>query len=335
MTLDLESPQLSVPLLVVPQSLPRREQKAALVSAIQPQTLGTPPPAHVSPVAEQEPQLAVRESPQLSELENEPQSFPCLEQNVELLSAVHPQTLVVPLPPQVSPNPLQLPQLVDRLSPQLSAALTVLQSLPSRVQKALLASGVHPQTFAAPEPPQDSPVPLQAPQFVVREVPQLSLAVREPQSLPCRLQNVALFSGVHPQTLGTEFPQLSPVPVQVPQLMVPRFEHRPLTLILLQSFPRIPQVAAALGQPQTLAVPPSPQPSGLVQEPQLAVRAAPQLSFAVREPQFFPSREQKSPSASGVHPHWFSVPAPPQLSPVPVHVPQFTRRTNPQVSVAS
>jgi len=53
--------------------------------------------------------------------------------------------------------------------------------------------------------------------------------------------------------------------------------------------------------PHTLAVPPPPQVSGLVQDPHDAVRVVPQLSFSVRLPQFLPRRLQNAPSVSGAH----------------------------------
>jgi hypothetical protein len=71
--------------------------------------------------------------------------------------------------------------------------------------------------------------------------------------------------------------------------------------------------------------------------PQFAtVRAWPQLSVPLFEPHVAPRRVQNAASVSAVHPHTFATlgVAPPQLCPVPVHVPQLaTFRTAPQLSV--
>jgi len=93
------APQLSAR-VTEPQVVPSRAQNAALVSAVQPQTLAVPPPPHVWG-AVQVPQLTVRMAPQLSARVTEPQVVPSRVQNAALVSAVQPQTLVVPPPPQV------------------------------------------------------------------------------------------------------------------------------------------------------------------------------------------------------------------------------------------
>jgi hypothetical protein len=71
------------------------------------------------------------------------------------------------------------------------------------------------------------------------------------------------------------------------------------------------------------------------QVPQVsAARALPQLSKPLFAPHTAPSRAQKALSGSGVHPHWFAAPPPPQLCPLPLHAPQsLTVRDAPQLSV--
>ena len=54
--------------------------------------------------------------------------------------------------------------------------------------------------------------------------------------------------------------------------------------------------------PHTFATPAPPQVAGAVQAPQeLSIRGVPQLSVALTLPQFFPRREHKLASLSGVH----------------------------------
>jgi hypothetical protein len=73
--------------------------------------------------------------------------------------------------------------------------------------------------------------------------------------------------------------------------------------------------APGLPPPQVCPVPLHP--------PQFATeRALPQLSVPLVLPHCTPSLEQKLDSLSGVHPHTFGVPAPPQVTPMPLHVPQ-------------
>ncbi len=58
--------------------------------------------------------------------------------------------------------------------------------------------------------------------------------------------------------------------------------------------------------------------------PQFAtLRACPQLSVPLFEPQSAPTRVQNAAFDSGVHPHCFGVPPPPQVTPVPEQVPQL------------
>jgi hypothetical protein len=93
-------PQLSFA-LSTSQFLPRREQKAALVSAMQPHIPGVPPPPQVCG-ALQLPQLdTVRITPQLSAPVNGPHVLPRREQNAVLDSPVQPHTPGVTPPPQV------------------------------------------------------------------------------------------------------------------------------------------------------------------------------------------------------------------------------------------
>jgi hypothetical protein len=114
------APQLSAP-VTLPQFFPSREQKAALVSGLQAQTLATPPPPHVCGLV-QVPQLdTVRVAPQLSVPVTVPQLFPSREQKVPFVSGEQPQTLGEPPPPHVLGR-VQLPQLTVRAVPQLSVA---------------------------------------------------------------------------------------------------------------------------------------------------------------------------------------------------------------------
>jgi hypothetical protein len=77
-----------------PQFLPRREQKAALVSPVHPQTLAVPAPPQVCG-AVQLPHDAVRGAPQLSLALTESQFLARREQKAVLVSAAQPQTLAV------------------------------------------------------------------------------------------------------------------------------------------------------------------------------------------------------------------------------------------------
>src|SRR6185369_15853160 len=87
--------------------------------------------------------------------------------------------------------------------------------------------------------------------------------------------------------------------------------------------------------PQTFAVPPPPQVSGEVHDPQeVTVRLAPQLSFAVRLPQLAPRRVQKAASLSGVQPQVLVMPPPPQVSGEVQDPHELTVRFTPQLSVA-
>src|SRR5262245_23977038 len=93
------TPQLSVP-VTEPQFLPRRVQKAALVSGVPeppPQTLGVPPPPQVAGAVQVPHELTMREAPQLSAAVTLPQFLPRREQKVVFDSGVQP-----PPPPQVA-----------------------------------------------------------------------------------------------------------------------------------------------------------------------------------------------------------------------------------------
>jgi hypothetical protein len=83
-------PQLSGA-VTEPQFLPRRVQKAELLSGVQdvPQTFATPPPPQVAGEV-QLPQFTVRDVPQLSGAVTEPQFLPRRVQKAELLSGVQP-----------------------------------------------------------------------------------------------------------------------------------------------------------------------------------------------------------------------------------------------------
>ena len=112
-----------------------------------------------------------------------------------------------------------------RDTPQLSAAVFAPHSAPVRAQKAASVSAVHPQTFGAPgfPPPHVCPGPVHAPQFdTERAVPQLSVPLVLPHCTPRREHKLASLSGVQPQTFALPAPpQVTPVPLQVPQLSVP------------------------------------------------------------------------------------------------------------------
>jgi hypothetical protein len=93
-------PQLSFA-VTLPQFFPSREQKAALVSAMQPHTFAMPPPAQDSGEAHVPHEATVRDAPQLSLAVTLPQSLPSRTQNAVSLSAAQPHTFAVPLPPQL------------------------------------------------------------------------------------------------------------------------------------------------------------------------------------------------------------------------------------------
>ena len=89
---------MSVP-VTLPQFLPRREQKAASDSGVQPppQTLAVPPPPQVWGEVQLPQELAVRGTPQLSVPVREPQLAPRREQKLASDSGVQPPQLWVQL----------------------------------------------------------------------------------------------------------------------------------------------------------------------------------------------------------------------------------------------
>jgi hypothetical protein len=238
---------------------------------------------------------------------------------------------------------MHVPQLVTvRETPQLSGAVTLPHVLPRREQNAGLDSFMQPQTFVILAPPHVWGA-AQVPQLVtVRIVPQLSGAVTLPQFLESRVQNAALISGMHPQTLAVPSPPQVWGVVQVPQLVTVRIVPQLSGAVTLPQFfftrvQNTGSVSATQLGPHTLATPPPMQVIGDGHVPQLvAVRIAPQLSVPVKDPQLLPSREQKVASDSGVHmlPQTPTVPPPPHVAGA-VHVPQLaTLRIAPQLSCA-
>src|SRR4051794_4160834 len=93
-------PQLS-PAVTAPQVLPRRAQKTASVSPVQPHTLGTPAPAQLSGEAQGPHEATLRGPPQLSVPLTGPQFLPRRPQKPALVSGVQPHTLGVSPPEQV------------------------------------------------------------------------------------------------------------------------------------------------------------------------------------------------------------------------------------------
>jgi hypothetical protein len=192
-----DAPQLSPP-VTLPQFLPRRAQNAGSVSDVQPHTLVTPPPPHVTPVPVHAPQFAVRDAPQLSLAVRFPQFLPRRLQNAASFSLVQPQTFVVPPPPQVTPVPVHAPQLAVRDALQLSLAVKLPQFLPRRLQNVVSLSAVQPHTLLAPQTWGETQLPHDT---TVRLVPQLSGAVTVPQFFPRREQNCGSVSAVQVHTL--------------------------------------------------------------------------------------------------------------------------------------
>jgi hypothetical protein len=242
----LLAPHVSVA-ATVPQFLPSRVQSAASVSA-QPHTLVVPPPPHVTPVPEHDPQFTLlRAAPQLSVPETVPQVYPSRAQNVALSSAVQPHTL----PAAHVCVPGQVPHgLTVRAVPQLSVPESEPHTAPSLAQNVASASGVQVHTFALHELPDGHAVP--KPQSgTVRLVEQLSFAVTLPQFFPLREQNATLLSGWHPHTLATPPPpqvlgdvhgRLRAVAQSVTERAVPQLST-PETVP--QSLPRVLQNSAS------------------------------------------------------------------------------------------
>jgi hypothetical protein len=328
-------PQLSAA-TTLPQFLPRRAQNAASASAVQPQTLFTAPPPHVTPVPLHVPhEGTVREAPQLSFAVTGPQFAPTRTQNAASSSAVQPHTPDSPPPPQATPVPAHVPhETTVRDAPQLSLSVTLPQFLPRRPQNAALLSVVQPHTFVTPPPPHTTPVPAHVPQLAVRAAPQLSLAVTPLQFLPRREQKAASVSAVQPHTLDAPLPPQLRGDVHVPHELTDRaVPQLSLSRTLPQFLPRREQKPELLSgvHPQTLADS-APQVLGAAHVPHEAtVRDTPQLSLNVKLPQSLPSRVQKAASVSAVHPQ---TPLPPQTCGA-VHVPhEFTDRAVPQLSLS-
>jgi hypothetical protein len=288
-------PQLSVP-VTLPQFRPRREQKAASVSRVQPHwpdVPGLPPPQVFG--NEQVPQLTVR--PQRSA------TFPHtrLPQVVAAGGEVHPQTFGTPgaPPPQVL-FPEHAPQSTVRDTPQLSFAVTFPQFLPRREQKAASLSFVQPHWFGLLGLP--PPQVFGATQMFGHVTFWPQLFWTGPQESPAQLVDNG--SGVHPQTLSVPPPPQVWGVVHDPQVTVRDTPQLSFAVSCPQFFPlRWHRVASPSGvHPQTLGVPglPPPQLLGLAQEPQLTVRLVPQLSVTVIVPQFLFMRPQMAASASGM-----------------------------------
>jgi hypothetical protein len=328
-----EAPQLSLS-VTLPQFFPSRAQNAALDSVVQPHTLVTPPPPHVTPVPEHAPQLAVRAAPQLSLAVTSPQFLPRRVQNSVFVSAVQPQTFAAPPPPHVM-GAVHVPHDATARGPsQLSVPTTLPQFLPTREQKPALLSGMHPQTLAdwAPQVLGAVHVPHEV---TVRETPQLSLNVTVPQSLPRRVQNSASVSAVQPHT------PLEPHTwgaVHVPHEVIERASPQlSLSRTLPQFLPRRVHIAALVSaaQPHTLFTPPPPHVTPVPEHVphEATVRDAPQLSLTVKVPQSLLRRAHNVASPSGVQPHTFGVPPPPHVTPGPLHAPhEATVRAVPQLS---
>jgi hypothetical protein len=319
--------------VTVPQFLPIRAQKAASVSAIQPQTLLAPQvwgAVHVPHEA------TVREMPQLSFAVTPPQFLPSREQNAPSLSVVQLHTFGVPLPPHVDGEVHVPHEATVRPDPQLSLAVTPAQFFPSLEQNAVSVSVVHPHTFAVPPPPHVAPVPAQVPHdATVRVEPQLSSPVTFPQFLPRRAQNAASLSAAHPHTFAVPPPPQVAGAVHAPHEPTARLAPQlSLAVTLPQLFPRRVQNAASVSamQPHTFAFPPPPHVAGAVHVPQEpTVRLAPQLSVPLTFPQFLIMRPQKTASVSPVHPHKLLV----LHTSGAVHVPhEGAVRPLPQLSVA-
>jgi hypothetical protein len=241
-------------------------------------------------------------------------------------SGVHPQTLTDPLPPHDWPVPVQPPQSGVRAVPQRSVAEIAPHCAPLFAQSAASDSGVQPHWFGVLPPPQVTPVPEHVPQLGEREAPQLSVAVSVPQLAPCAEQSVASLSGVQPHWLGIPAPpQLAPIPEQPPQEIVRVVPQLSAAVTDPQVAPCAAQSSAFVSgvHPHAFGLPPPPHVTPVPEQlPQETVRVAPQLSVAVSEPQVALCAVQSAASDSAVQPHWFAVPAPPYVTPVPEQTPQ-------------
>jgi hypothetical protein len=266
-------PQLSMPLKLPQVLLPWATQNAASVWGMHPQTLGVPPLPHTVFAGQPRVKLqsvTVLSLPQLSlNGPTLPQFLPRRAQNAVSISGVHEQVFealhalgAVHVPHEVT----------VLLMPQLSA------SGPTLPQVLLLAAqnwasfwGTHPQTLSTPPPPHavfaGQPLPpLQS--VTVLSLPQLSLnGPTLSQFLPRRVQKVGLSSGVHVQTLATQF---WPVRGHAPRKLQST-RRGPLQMSVRATLPQfLPLVAqrarSVCGvQSQTFGTPPPPQVLGAVQ----------------------------------------------------------------------
>jgi hypothetical protein len=328
-------PQLSVP-LTLPQFFPSRVQNAASLSAVQPQTLGVPPPPQLCGAVHAPPQLTVRELPQLLGAVTLPQFFPSLVQNTASVSGVQPQRLAVPPPPQVCGGVHDPHDATERPVPQLSVPITGPQLLPRRVQNELSDSAVQPHRLAVPPPAQVCGGVHAPHDGTVRDAPQLSLPVTLPQSLPSLAQNAGSVSGAQPHALAVPPPAQVCGGVHEPHDGTVRDAPQLSAAVTLpQFFPsRVQKVALSSAvHPHTFGVPlpPHVMPVALHMPHEATARDAPQLSSAVTLPQFFPSRVQKVALSSAVQPQTLLAP---QVCGA-VHVPHdATVRLVPQLSGA-
>jgi hypothetical protein len=96
-----------------PQSLPKREQKAASLSAVQPHTFAVPAPPHVCGAAHRPHEATVRGFPQLSVFVAWPQFLPRRKHRAASLSATQlvesPAASTTPSLPEPSSDPELLP----------------------------------------------------------------------------------------------------------------------------------------------------------------------------------------------------------------------------------
>jgi hypothetical protein len=324
------APQLSLA-VTLPQFLLWRVQNAVSVSAAQPHTFAAPPPPHVWGAAHV-PQIAVRETAQLSAAVTLPQFLLWRVQNAVSVSAVQPHTL---LPPHVW-GAVHVPQdSTVRAVAQLSAAVTLPQFLLWRTQNAASVSAVQVHTLPAPHVWGAAHVP----QETVRFAPQLSDAATFPQFLASRLQKAWSASAVQPHTFAVPPPPHVLGDEHVPHETTVRLAPQLSEAVTLPQFlPSLVQSATSVSavQPQTLAAPPPPQvtPVPLHAPHEATVRFAPQLSDAVTLPQFLPSLLQNATSVSAVQPQTLAAPPPPHAWGA-VHVPHdATARGAPQLSFA-
>jgi hypothetical protein len=226
--------------------------------------------------------------------------------------------------------------------PQLSMPLFGPHVAPLRAQNAASSSAVHPHTFAAPPPPQVVPGVGHPPQVAtVRALPHVSVPLTLPHDAPRRLQNAQSGSTAQPHTFGLPPPpQVSPVPLHEPQLATVRDLPQLSTAVFAPHTAPVRAHSCASDSgvhPHTLSLPPPPQVTpGPLHVPQLStLRSTPQLSLPLALPQLTSRRLQNAAMGSGVHPHTFGFPPPPQVWSALSHAPQLaTVRDLPQLSTA-